>query len=1646
MNVYHSFNERKPVGKLNPLPIYTDQGDVYVKRVELSGNHLGDGPVGNQALIVGVNVIAYNFNERGRMETDLGHIIYKTFVPAIQLAMLRCNLLHPGVPRFRNALPTATQMSLKGMGHPPFSMVRVRIEVPHINRQEELVLGWFDSDNVYIYPSVEYTCRLLYTTFAMKNHFDENWGDVEIPESGSGGFSMRMAEIFTKLNLHYEFLFVRGQHWKDVKSRNDYLLFKDTGFNPMSPEEQQAPTQQLNENGEETVVHNQNDAEPAQENLRPVKRRRKYKTNINFIHSSNLRSGQRLRTLRHRKVGAIGLYDLYTDDDEEEETDEEKEQEKDEGQSSIDSVHPSNMEVVVAEIQKPKIPEHVFYLKEAAKNRKWEMFQLYGQTSGPPEPTVNEWNVGNEYEKMKKTLFVKHSLHNFFMSSKAVGFVPATEEEICFPMAFLACQQRVWRHEILENGTLGPFNEILEDRRETLEFDSNVESLFPVDSHCKFLRSDFKGLICFQNEKKAIPKKRDEMVLYENEKDWPTTTLHIWKWCAIQLHDYVQEVVGRKIDHNDLYDCLSCYSYVFQVYINVYAMEIKGKRIHVEHQYVMKNHPEKKFIAMVLDKEHMYSITSVRDYYRSYLDATRTSFCSFCDFCSTLCRSRKSDLCHPNKCRMQDWYVIPSLDQLSQVEAESLGKVTLFCSAGKEVMQDVCTFCGLVNCQCETVHENDLKRMYCVRCTKCQELVASHYYNRHECFMKARKHKEPYENNKIFVYDIESLQEKDELTGQYIHECILVCLRAVYDERKWSFQDIGSFVDFITKDPQFYGSVILAHNGGGYDHHFVVRYLEQINFIHSTIPRPNSIHKYLMVELSMMNAKDNIIFLDFLMMMTFSLKSIGEAFKLDTQKGDFPHLFSKKKHLNYVGPMPSMESEEDWYGWKQMKGDIEIEESKQYWKKQSDLFCYCHETQDCQCTKPKWDFQKELQSYCWKDVDVLAGACRAFRDRIMEFEGDSENENGFSIHGVDPFRYMTQSQIALALFTEGLQKEKALITHERISDSFCPEQIEWLEERMKKDPQYNIWHAGNFHREYYDMGSESYLTGYCRTTKTAFLYLKCCWNACPKCYANEIATGGEMHPQRNISWEKINQMTQQRIFKLHQNNLFSKVEVRWSHEDTDRAPEKYELMKMRDFFYGGRTEVFAAYARADSFPGEEILHHDVCSLYPFVCSWKVLPIGVPKILTGKHIDRARLNPNHPNRYFGFARIVVKPNVNDFIGILPQRKKCGADTEKLVYDLEEKTGAWHTELIYLAMEHHYEILDIYEIWHWDEKNRSNTFMRGYMEFFLRMKQESEGWLKLGKSWIGNKKEEEITEEEKTQIQEMIFQNNGGFARPRKDKVEKNPVNRQNAKIFLNCLWGKLCQRSPSEGESFVYGYQQYLEILSNPRIDLSSLCFRHVNGFVVKSRFKWCDPGKETNRFINLPIAASVTAHAQVHLMRQMFRIGPERILYCDTDSLIFLWPKNGKLLNSTGLGNWENEHPHQRIKQFWAIAPKCYMMELEDEKEHCEYDLKCKGVRNTQENRQKTRFQEIHRLIEADYEGKLTSPIIAKTMVIHANASNKDISYGSLCTLYGEKMIRTVFSKRNMILREDSDSRSMEECGLVRLVPYGYHGRIQNHL
>lgn len=1295
---------------------------------------------------------------------------------------------------------------------------------------------------------------------------------------------------------------------------------------------------------------------------------------------------------------------------------------------------------------------------------------------------VGAYTSESFYAKCKRNMRIKRELGDFFSMSKACIATPMFEEGYCFPMAFMRAQCRQLEHRAREDGGFSyDISNIQEDFKLSMETEDELTECPAPESQYSFFKDH--TITLFDNTKHKNRRiGSNGVTIYKNElTELSEEELRMWEWSAKMLHGYVCEQFGEAVDAHDLGACLQAYSYVFGCHISLFKTECRGSRYLTEKCQWEQVPQYEYFVNLIHQGIHVHAISSIRDYLRSDTNANRTSVHTYCDYCNKLdYRNRRSigeegtvGYKHQSMCSVTDWgqpvdLSKVHLEELRRSENRALTeppqylKYARYCQSCKKIDSSLDDHEA-----CTCIYPNWTSPQSLVTCRMCKDRTPRCFYNDHICYMRAKKKMDPIDNAKLFVWDIEAEQDEceefpDRVDGEdghisskvKVHQCNLIIVKAMYDEREWVFNTIGEFVRYIMSHEQFEGAVFWAHNSGGYDCQFLIRYLEDNALNHEAIPRPMSLHRYLDVIINHKGDGYDIHFKDFMMLVPQSLRKVGEGFGLNIVKGDFPHNFSRAVHRNYEGPVPDPEDEiNDWYGFKKYKDEEELKEAKKFWKDQQEIYCTCYGIA-CQCTKQKWNYRSELIKYCKLDVEILKQALVKYRAEIMDLQGASVNWNMPT--QLDPFNYVTQAQIALSLFTRGWVEQKVMITQEKIRPSFRSEQIDWMEDLMEKQPGLYIQHAGNSIKEYYALDSEQFVDGYCATTCTVYEYLDCYWDGCPVCHQVEI-NAQLIHPIRQVSWKIIHDHTQNRLNQLRKRY---RVILRWKHENQIEGQviptrEASKLMKMRDCFYGGRTEVFAAYCNPEKLDNTILKHVDVCSLYPYICSFKDMPIGVPTIYFDKKCDLRRLHPNHPDRYFGFARVKVKPNKQDFIGILPQRVGEEGKSEKLEYNLYDKIGCWHTELIYLAMEHGYEIEEIYEVWDWPPSQRSNTLMRGYMECFMRRKQQSEGWWKLGDEILvrhGITSEaqlavhpELLTNELCDEICDYIFELNGGMARLNKNEVGLNPVKRTIAKLFLNSLWGKLGQRAPKEQEMFIYGQQQYLEIRSNAAIDQEKLSFRHVNGDTFKVRYELKDNLVESNPFLNVYIAASVTAHAQVHLMKQMFIWGPENILYCDTDSIMGLRKKDAPTLEKPGLGNWADEHKKENVTRFWALAPKSYMMKLEGIRDHkVHYDLKCKGIKATEENKDKINNNTIHRLIEGTFLRNPVPPLVAKAMTIHPNCTNPMVGYGVMCTRESDKKVEVVYSKRDLLMNNNPNIISLDEMGIVRTVPKGYEGNIGN--
>ena len=180
------------------------------------------------------------------------------------------------------------------------------------------------------------------------------------------------------------------------------------------------------------------------------------------------------------------------------------------------------------------------------------------------------------------------------------------------------------------------------------------------------------------------------------------------------------------------------------------------------------------------------------------------------------------------------------------------------------------------------------------------------------------------------------------------------------------------------------------------------------------------------------------------------------------------------------------------------------------------------------------------------------------------------------------------------------------------------------------------------------------------------------------------------------------------------------------------------------------------------------------------------------------------------------------------------------------------------------------------------------------------------------------------------------------------------------------------------------------------------------------------------------IEAAITAHARCRLHKQMIRIGPERILYCDTDSIVFTYQRSLPSLSSRGLGNWVDESKDfgSAIQMICAFAPKTYLLLLEDGS----YRIKAKGCRMTIPNKAKC--------VETSVGYTPEDALLLDHFTIFSNAIDIEYKYATVFSRYSQKVLRVVLGKRVLVPILDDTQEIGDQELFFSTHPLSLYGRI----
>ena len=161
-----------------------------------------------------------------------------------------------------------------------------------------------------------------------------------------------------------------------------------------------------------------------------------------------------------------------------------------------------------------------------------------------------------------------------------------------------------------------------------------------------------------------------------------------------------------------------------------------------------------------------------------------------------------------------------------------------------------------------------------------------------------------------------------------------------------------------------------------------------------------------------------------------------------------------------------------------------------------------------------------------------------------------------------------------------------------------------------------------------------------------------------------------------------------------------------------------------------------------------------------------------------------------------------------------------------------------------------------------------------------------------------------------------------------KSHSEGAKRQVYKRLQNSLYGKFLTRL--EGETILYNIKS--EVLT------SNLYSQHQNGFFPDASVSRKTVTEKGRKGVNLPLGSWIAMMTRVTLMKSAVLIPRKNLLYCDTDSLIFVryagWEKDFKI--GKNLGEWGVESKPSSVN---VVGPKTYQ-ELIDGKSY----TKCAGL------------------------------------------------------------------------------------------------------
>lgn len=341
---------------------------------------------------------------------------------------------------------------------------------------------------------------------------------------------------------------------------------------------------------------------------------------------------------------------------------------------------------------------------------------------------------------------------------------------------------------------------------------------------------------------------------------------------------------------------------------------------------------------------------------------------------------------------------------------------------------------------------------------------------------------------------------------------------------------------------------------------------------------------------------------------------------------------------------------------------------------------------------------------------------------------------------------------------------------------------------------------------------------------------------------------------------------------------------------------------------GGRTDVRCLYR---SWTPQQVfvekrygVYADVQSMYPYIQMTKPLPVGRPVRIHNPSLEdfdgklgimKCTLLPPH-NFQFHPAICVRDDESGRLCAPLRLKSLTGIFITTVEYEQARLQG-YTTKSI--------QFVDLYE--------QSTELFRDYIRTFLKIKVE--------------KSQDYPGDEKFRQLYDMYRERCG--IELEAENFENNPGLKQIAKLYLNSLWGKLCER-PKFDQTFHVSMDDFFKLEEEEELGIFEPKLK-----LKISQDSWLVRGTKlhqnrdndirTNMKKTSPALGSfITMYGRTMLLEQMQKLG-KRVLYHDTDSIVYERVE-GEYNIPLGkcLGDWEDELKGKPMIEFVALAPKTY--------------------------------------------------------------------------------------------------------------------------